>query len=101
MATQEHQEISLMKFARVSNLRRGIGRPHIVANKHAIYKLGVLAEMMDIPWKDLAKIAEEELRIEVRDVRELSLKENEALRHYLKCNQAELGERYRKMKWSK
>src|ERR1039458_10682377 len=28
MATQEHQEISLMKFARVSNLRRGIGRPH-------------------------------------------------------------------------
>jgi hypothetical protein len=78
-----------------------VGRPHVVANKNSRSQLGKLAEQCDIPWGELNKIAKEVVGREFGDCSRLSELENMKVRKYLKKNMAVLGERYRRMKWSK
>jgi hypothetical protein len=60
-----------------------------------------MREELDIPWKELNKIAKEVVGREFGDVRRLNEREMKKVRLYLKVNGVKLGERYRKMKWSR
>ena len=78
-----------------------VGRPHVVSSKKSRSQLGRLAEQCDIPWKELNKIAKEVVGREFGDCSRLSELENMKVRGYLKKNMVRLGERYRRLKWSK
>ena len=78
-----------------------VGRPHVVADKKSRSQLGRLAEQCDISWKELNKIAKEVVGREFGDCSRLSELENRKVRGYLKKNMMELGNRYRRLKWSK
>ena len=76
-------------------------REYKPADKKSVGRLDMLREELDIPWKELNKIAKEVVGREFGDVRNLTETENRKVRIYLKVNGAVLGERYRKIKWSK
>ena len=78
-----------------------IGRPFVVAGRKSRYQLDKVREELDIPWKELNKVAREIVGREFGDVSRLSEQENRKVRGYLRKNQRELGDRYRKMKWER
>ena len=90
-----------MEFVKTSKLEIGIGRPHVVAGRKSRYQLDRLREECDIPWKELNKLAKEVVDREFGDCSRLSEVENRKVRRYLKKNWIELGERYRRLKWTR
>jgi hypothetical protein len=90
-----------MEFVKTSKLEMGIGKPHLVANRKSRYQLDRLREDCDIPWKELNKLAKEVVGREFGDCSRLSETENRRVRGYLKKNFVVLGERYRRMKWTR
>lgn len=63
-------------------------------------KLWKLAEELDIPSRELNKLAKEVIRREFGAVARLTVTENKKFRKWLEGNRVRIGERYRKMKWN-
>jgi hypothetical protein len=90
-----------MILVQVSKIQQpNLGRPHVPANRKSRYQLDKIREELDIPWKELNKIAQNVVGREFGDCSRLSETENRKVRGYLRKNQVELWERYRKMKWN-
>jgi hypothetical protein len=87
----------LVQVSKISQVE--IGRPHVVANRKSRYQLDKIREELDIPWKELNKLASNVVGREFGDCSRLSETENRRFRIWLRKNQRELGERYRKLKW--
>ena len=87
-----------MIIARVSQIAI-IQNGRVVANKHEIFKLDMLIEELDIPVKELTKIARGVVGREMEDARFLTSMEVKKVMSYLRSKYEELGAKYRRVKW--
>jgi hypothetical protein len=70
-----------------------------VANRRDISTLDRIREELCIPWRELNKLAAEQVGREIRDCRFLTTSENRRMVAWMKENRSKLYERYRKEIW--
>ena len=90
----------MLRFIESSQLQSvAIGIKPRVANSRDTGTLDRIREELCIPWRELNKLAEEQVGREIRDCRFLTTSENRRVVAWMKENRSKLYERYRKELW--